>query len=343
MVSSNDVQRLFLQAVLSRRVLSGKLAQLLWSKCIAAVKAADDTLAIPESTSKEAWGQFLTKVNASLNDLDLEFQRLQDETTGWEMYALINRKGDAIAQMATDYTPGEIAYFKVIVEQVMLAPRESYSVSSLAALREVASIKPKSNMSKAQAEVVLGSFVAQGWLLKSKRGRYSLSARSLLELMPYLKSTYPDELIECTICMEVMTRGIACSTANCKTRMHFHCFSTFRRRQEKCPSCKAQWPERATDSSLIPIGEGAVKDGQDDGKRRVRIKSVEASDEEEAQSQVGEDEEEETEELSQPTKRAPSQRNKGKARADASMDVDEAEGKPPAPSKTQGKRRSSRR
>lgn len=104
----------------------------------------------------------------------------------------------------------------------MLAPRESFSVSSLAALRELSAIKPKSNMTKTQAEVVLSSFVAKGWLLKSKfvapclvlscsmirssfrRGRYSLSTRSLLELLPYLKSTYPEEIVECTICMEVI-------------------------------------------------------------------------------------------------------------------------------------------
>jgi len=50
----------------------------------------------------------------------------------------------------------------------MQAPDESFSVSSLVALREVNAIKPKTNMSKAQAEAVLGSFVAKGWLLKSK-------------------------------------------------------------------------------------------------------------------------------------------------------------------------------
>lgn len=104
----------------------------------------------------------------------------------------------------------------------MLAPRESFSVSSLAALREASAVKPKLNMSKTQAEAVLGSFVAKGWLLKSKyvisirvafcdysfsleyrRGRYSLSTRSLLELQSYLKTTYPEEVLECTICLEV--------------------------------------------------------------------------------------------------------------------------------------------
>lgn len=38
MVSSNDVQRLFLQAIFSRGVLSEKLAMTLWTKCIEAVK-----------------------------------------------------------------------------------------------------------------------------------------------------------------------------------------------------------------------------------------------------------------------------------------------------------------
>ena len=39
-VSSNDVQRLFLQAILSRRILSQKLAAKIWEKCIDAVKGA---------------------------------------------------------------------------------------------------------------------------------------------------------------------------------------------------------------------------------------------------------------------------------------------------------------
>ena len=36
-----------------------------------------------------------------------------------------------------------------------------------------------------------------------RKGRFSLSPRALLELQPYLKSTYPDEILECTICYEV--------------------------------------------------------------------------------------------------------------------------------------------
>jgi hypothetical protein len=83
--------------------------------------------------------------------------------------------------LATDYSPAEIAFFKAIVshnqkpfqptqfcskvEQIMLAPREAFSVSSMAALRELTA--SKISITKANAEVVLTSFVSRGWLLKS--------------------------------------------------------------------------------------------------------------------------------------------------------------------------------
>lgn len=104
----------------------------------------------------------------------------------------VNRRDDEIARIASDYTPLEISYFRALVrtvhatrdfsrtdrynrvvdlyslqvEQIMLAPNSSYSISSLAALREVNALT--SPMSKTQAESVLASFVTKGWLLKSK-------------------------------------------------------------------------------------------------------------------------------------------------------------------------------
>lgn len=83
----------------------------------------------------DAWNEFVGRVNRTLDKLDLEFRMLHDESTGREMYALVssqvirpaakknnnisrlqvNRKGDEIAQLATDYGPAEIAFFKAIV------------------------------------------------------------------------------------------------------------------------------------------------------------------------------------------------------------------------------------
>ncbi|KAF9500944.1 hypothetical protein BDN71DRAFT_1439849 [Pleurotus eryngii] len=344
MVSSGDVQRLFLQAALSRGVLSVKLAQAIWAKCVDAVKAADDSLAIAHSNQRAAWDEFVARVNTSIDNLDLEFRHLHDEHTGREMYALVNRKGDDIAQMASHYSPAEIAFFRALVEQIMLAPNESYCVSSLAALREVHALQ--TSMSKSQAEVVLGSFVANGWLYKSKQGRYSLSTRSLLELLPYLKTTYPDEVNECTICMEIITRGVACHTANCKTRMHFHCFTTYRKRHNVCASCGKEWPQQATE--LLPVGEGAAK-STDDARRRTRRKEADSDDEEEeefdAESQPTQSQATQATQ-SQPT-RSQRSRNKGKKKqVEEDVDMDEEEEEPEvkeeAPKRSQARRRSRR-
>lgn len=110
MVSSNDVSRLFLQAVLSRGMLSEKLAMTLWAKCIDAVKGkktsqdddntapektrratgADESLDIPHNGSKASWEAFSAKINDSLDPLDLHFGGQQDETTGRRMWAIVS-------------------------------------------------------------------------------------------------------------------------------------------------------------------------------------------------------------------------------------------------------------
>ena len=107
MVSSLDVQRLFLQSAISRRVLSAELAKVIWKQCVEAVKglvivlspplshskagnttAADNNLQVNASLAND-WGEFLASLNKSLDPLDLELSRIRNEVTGKEMYALV--------------------------------------------------------------------------------------------------------------------------------------------------------------------------------------------------------------------------------------------------------------
>lgn len=115
MVSSNDVQRLFLQAIISRRVVLQTDAVLIWSKCVDAVKghplvyvpinstqltrsfvvsACDETLEIPFSDDRNSWHNWITEINASLNPLNLEIGHFLDQTTGKESYALVRPHQD---------------------------------------------------------------------------------------------------------------------------------------------------------------------------------------------------------------------------------------------------------
>lgn len=51
--------------------------------------AANDTLEITYRADRASWDAFVTKINDTLNPLDLEFARLLDEANGTELYAVV--------------------------------------------------------------------------------------------------------------------------------------------------------------------------------------------------------------------------------------------------------------
>ena len=132
-----------------------------------------------------------------------------------------------------------------------------------------------------------------------RKGRYSLSARSLLELQAYLKTTYAEDLLECTICLELLTKGVGCPTNACKVWMHAHCHDKYKKRGSKCPSCQADWA--AAPEKLVPAGERAARAG-DDAQARVRRRGTSEvqDEEEEAEFVEGENDDEDAQTQTQP-------------------------------------------
>lgn len=119
---------------------------------------------------------------------------------------------------------------------------------------------------------------------------------------------------------QIVTRGVACTTAKCQTRMHQHCFTKLRARHARtqCPTCQCDWPQDA--NALRAVGEAAIRDGQPEGRRVRRKSTAEASDaESEGDNRMDEDEPE----PSQPS--PPQQRRKQKKKAVAMDDGDEEE------------------
>jgi hypothetical protein len=67
--------------------------------------------------------------------------------------------------------------------------------------------------------------------------------RSLLELQSYLKETYDDQIQECTLCMEIITKGQRCKVAACNSRLHQHCAAAYFKNMNNpvCPTCHSAW------------------------------------------------------------------------------------------------------
>ncbi|KAF9579325.1 hypothetical protein BGW38_004463, partial [Lunasporangiospora selenospora] len=164
-----------------------------------------------DAFGQEDFSDFIAEVNEGLNGADLEIRKAADEITGIPVMALTNTNGEKIAQVATSYNPTELEYFKHLLDLIVTADDEVYCISSTAALHETGRLKNKEDkplsLTKREAELILDRFVADKWLIRSTAGAYSLSMRALLELQTYLKETYDEQIQECTLCMEIITKG----------------------------------------------------------------------------------------------------------------------------------------
>jgi non-structural maintenance of chromosomes element 1 len=169
---------------------------------------------------------YITTINLKLAALDYEIRSTRHQTTREHMFALVNTSSDAFTQLATTFTPDEIAYVKRVLDAMFeennSRRREILAVSGMQA-RQLAkaprSVRqsqmghgagsdddgggenaneeqqsgPVVNSIKIEAaEAVLEALVQQDFFAKSRAEYYSLAPRALLELRTYLKSTYND-------------------------------------------------------------------------------------------------------------------------------------------------------
>ncbi|KZV86559.1 hypothetical protein EXIGLDRAFT_223799 [Exidia glandulosa HHB12029] len=289
-VSQHDATKLFIQGFMARRIMSDRVARLLYKKCCAAVTACMPGQE-PCPWSEERFNQLIEAVSTKLNPLDLQVANTIDDQTGRKMWLILNMKGDELAQLATEYSAAEIAFFKQLIEEIVTAPNESYSISSIHALKQLKFAKVgNKTITRAQGEVLLSSFVANGWLTKSARGRYMLGTRARMELEQYLLNNFEDLSAdqECVICTALVFSGVRCTTTACKARLHKHCYENIQRRAETrngkldCPSCRSDW----TGKTLRKVGEEAAGANDDQLRGRKQQESDEEGSEEERPARI---------------------------------------------------------
>lgn len=209
----------------------------------------------------------IQNTNARISAFDFEIRSVRDQTRGERTYALVNTTSDTFTQLATSFTPDEIAYIKRLLDamfeennsrtreimavkkmratQLAKAPtrnRQSQAATQIDAEEEPtqadANVK---SINHADCERVLQTLVSQGFFQVSRQLYYSLAPRGLLELRNYLKETYneppaedDDEEIEpvirirdCEGCQEIVTIGLRCDNRDCGVRWHSRCANQF--------------------------------------------------------------------------------------------------------------------
>ncbi|OWZ27054.1 hypothetical protein C356_06750 [Cryptococcus neoformans c45] len=295
-VEPTFLHQVFIQSLLSRRVVSEAIALELYKRAVAAVRAYDRQFNPPYAISGHGVASFVTDVSTLLHSVSLEVIRTIDQRSNRVFFVLRNLDASEVASLATDLNSMEVEYLRNLIESIVV----SYPANSLAIgqARDVINDSPltQHKMTKSHAESLLDALVSRGWLYKSKRTRFSLGVRALAELETYLKNEFDQYVKSCAQCRRVVTEGLACSNEGCDCHIHNSCYA--RNIQQlanpACPSCSSSFRDLAPK----PVGEKAVSTMEDNfkggRKRKGKGKNVndgnDEDEEEEGDSSEAEDE-----------------------------------------------------
>ncbi|KAJ9127474.1 hypothetical protein QFC24_000883 [Naganishia onofrii] len=215
-----------------------------------------DDYEAPYSATRKGIQSFVDEIAEGLAELGLQVAVTRDETKEGNLWICLYNSDNVedqndVTKLASDLSSLEVSYFRRIISEVIEQSYPANSVSSVQALNIAGDLEP-TPIPKSQAQEILAALVSRGWLSKSARSRYTLGTRSLVELAPWLKSTFgdPEEgdeedgyLKECVQCNKLLIQ---------------------------CKHCKISWRT----SEPTPVGEDAMPRREDDyatsrrGKKR---------------------------------------------------------------------------
>lgn len=202
----------------------------------------------PDDITQEHLSSYISEANAAISPFNFEIrsslrqvskQPNQDtpDSPPVRVYALVNVHIDSLTQLATTYTPDEIAFVKRILdymfdtnntrlcEGMVISPIQAIQLAKVTAAdanrRRSTNAETQQSQGGAvqsltmtQAETMMKNLVEEGWLEKSRKDYYSLTPRALMELRGWLGETYNyatgsgrkgERIKSCAACRDIIT------------------------------------------------------------------------------------------------------------------------------------------
>ncbi|KAK4518137.1 uncharacterized protein ATC70_001488 [Mucor velutinosus] len=240
----NDSHRLFMQSMLSKKMVTEQEAMHIYAKvCDATSRPADVD-----------FSSFVSVLNKELDKLDYSLRLSRNEQNGIMYVIMVNTNQDSATELATQYTAIEMAYIRELFDLIINADDENFGTSSRTALQLGGKMTPK--LASRDVQTLLDKLLDDGWIGLQK-GCYFLTTRSIAELQDYFKQLYGERILECIFCLDMVTMGEHCANAQCSVRLHKHCAdSQFNNSADpRCPSCSSRWSRENTFGLGLPDNE----------------------------------------------------------------------------------------
>ncbi|XP_014666771.1 PREDICTED: non-structural maintenance of chromosomes element 1 homolog [Priapulus caudatus] len=194
----NDTHRMFLQALMTRRIMQGKEVKKIYNYC----HEACDVL-----TEDANLSQFVVAINSNIRLYNMEIKKGVNEVSGAQYYALVNLSDSPVTRLAADFTPLELELFKKMMDMIVYS--DNGIISSIDAINLTSVLDKK--MSKDAAESVVQRLAIDKWI-NVERGDVSLAVRGILELDQYLRETYGELLLTCNMCKQICLQTASSSS-----------------------------------------------------------------------------------------------------------------------------------
>ncbi|XP_069676148.1 non-structural maintenance of chromosomes element 1 homolog isoform X2 [Periplaneta americana] len=232
----SDIHRMFLQTMMSCRMLKYEEACVSFCKISQSVTGIEDEMTqTPRAKDME---KAITVINQVIKRFYMEIRLALDEYTSDRYYLLVNLVSNEITSKTFGrFTAAEMEFFKKVLFEIVCS--ENGYITSTECLN-LNSVLP-GNTTKSEVEILIDKFCRELWLCE-KDGKIYLSLLGIVELEPLLSSVYKDYITTCLLCNHIVIQGYRCS--ECNILFHLYCVKHYCRRQMLvCPQCKADQPE----------------------------------------------------------------------------------------------------
>uniref|UniRef100_A0A3P9MSM6 Non-structural maintenance of chromosomes element 1 homolog n=1 Tax=Poecilia reticulata TaxID=8081 RepID=A0A3P9MSM6_POERE len=129
----------------------------------------------------------------------------------------------------------------------LIVSSENGSASSTDILNSTDTMTSK-KLKKSETEHLLTRLVQDKWLCE-RRGEYTLSTRCIIEMEPYIRTMYQDQVKVCHICHNIAFQCQICENPSCGIKIHNPCVARYfkGRVEPRCPACDDFWPHEIPD------------------------------------------------------------------------------------------------
>ncbi|KAM3623987.1 uncharacterized protein V6R79_017775 [Siganus canaliculatus] len=183
---------------------------------------------------------FINTINSHLQPMFMQIRKGMSEDTGRQYYALVNMAETDVTRMSSDYADNELELFRKTMD--LIVGSEDGKVSSTDILNSADTLTSK-KLKKSDTEHLLNRLVLDKWL-NENQGEYTLSTRCIIEMDPYFRTMYQDQIKMCHICHNIALQCQICDNPACGIKIHNPCVARYFKgtTEPRCPACDDFWP-----------------------------------------------------------------------------------------------------